>query len=184
MIKSFRSNKKLAEKIRQLSLGSATPLKTKRLETLQYNFEMRENKSISNVMLVPESEIPITYHQPYVVNEINDKLVYKIDKFTTTSGFIDVKPSEIIVKSVKPARKIQFKRAKRKSATVAKIEEVLNKGKNPFLIRDPSEESIDMDWDMPEKDINDLPEEILQRIFFYFDLKERCKILSLVCRFV
>lgn len=137
------------------------------------------------IILIPLQDKPIAFYQPHIINEIENRPIYRIENIETNLKRLEIRPSDIVIKSTKPPNRMKFKKIKRKSVTVSKIEEVLNKGKDFSLLPDPSEESVKIEnWRESKRDINHLPEDILQKIFFYFNLKERCTILSLVCRYV
>ncbi|KAL0273495.1 UNVERIFIED_CONTAM: hypothetical protein PYX00_006142 [Menopon gallinae] len=94
-------------------------------------------------------------------------------------------PSVINVESISQGKKMRQKRKKRKSSTFARVEEILSKGQDILLLPDPSEESIVVSLDDPpevQRDISHLSDDILQSIFWYFTLKERCTVLSRVCK--
>lgn len=82
-------------------------------------------------------------------------------------------------------RKFRQKKKKRRSSTFSRVEEILSTGKDILLLPEPSEESVaESLQEVPEvkKDITHLSDDILQNVFWYFSLKERCTILSRVCK--
>lgn len=189
----FRTRKSLTEKIRELgvNLKSGTPLmSTQKLQHI--DLKVADTRMTRISLMIPNLNLEqLIYYQPELIQgeSSSSKNVYKITKFETKStGPKEVRRiSDIEVKSFKPTKKMKFRRKKRRSSIISRVEEILNRGKGIALKRDESEETIVMNYyeheKLPKK-INDLPESILQNIFFWVPQKERALVLSRVCKWV
>lgn len=133
----------------------------------------------------------IVFYQPEIIYEKTapHKNIYKIQKFETKStGPKEIQRiSDIEVVSYKPLKKMKFRKKKRHSSIIDKIDEILHKGKESLPSLKQSEESIYVDMEHSNeatKEIMDLPESVIQKIFFYIPQKERNLILPRVCKCV
>ena len=158
---------------------------------IQYMDLKKESNQASTVsIMVPNLNFEqITYYQPEIINDdpTMEKEIFKIEKFNTkSSGPMELRRiSDIEVKSYKPLKKMKFRRKKKYSSIVSKVEAILNRGKRSLSSRDPSEESVVVEYDKPTETIigiNDLPESILQKIFFWLTFKEQITLLPRVCK--
>lgn len=132
---------------------------------------------------------PIMFYQPQVALDSGkeNRLVYIIKNKEASRTPEEANPFDIFVKSKKPKKQIKLNKRKKKTSVFSQIEDLLDRHitEEPYLGPKQSEESISENvlWTKPKKDIGSLSEETLQKIFFHFSLKDRCQILSKVCRY-
>lgn len=188
---NFRSGKSLSERIRELGVTLKSEQLSDQSQTLQIMVMKIERNEPSNLaVMTPNLNLEqIIYYQPELLPDQSTtyKRIYKIEQFETKSGGPKElqRISDIEVKSFKPAKKMKFRRKKRHSSIITRVEDILNRGKESVPPREPSEESIWADEEEhkePPKEIHDLPESTLLEIFSYLNQKDRLLHVPRVCK--